>query len=182
MSRIVVCPLAHVEATLATSGAAQVVSLLALRYRVPDLATIAPERKLHLSLSDIVVATNDYVLPAAAHIDALLGFVRAWDRRAPLLIHCYAGVSRSTAAAFIALCALAPDVAEADHAQALRRVSPTATPNPRLVALADEALGRDGRMIAAIAAIGRGANCFEGNVFELDVQATRGETRDGELR
>ena len=41
-------------------------------------------------------------------------------------------------------------------AQALRRASPTATPNIRIVSLADRLLGRDGRMIAAIETIGRG--------------------------
>jgi predicted protein tyrosine phosphatase len=54
-------------------------------------------------------------------------------------------------------------------AQALRRASPTATPNRRLVALADDRLGRQGRMIAAITAIGRGADCYEGAPFALEI-------------
>ena len=58
-----------------------------------------------------------------------------------MVIHCFAGVSRSTAAAFIAACALAPKRDEFDVARALRAASPTATPNARLVALADRALG-----------------------------------------
>jgi predicted protein tyrosine phosphatase len=53
-------------------------------------------------------------------------------------------------------------------ARELRRVSPTATPNRRLVAIADDRLGRDGRMSAAIAAIGRGADCYEGAPFALE--------------
>jgi hypothetical protein len=48
-------------------------------------------------------------------------------------------------------------------------MSPTATPNRRLVALADRRLGREGRMAAAIAAIGRGADCFEGAPFALEL-------------
>ena len=96
-------------------------------------------------------------------------FVREWDRREPLLIHCYAGVSRSTAAAFIALCALDSSVSEDTHAERLRAVSPAATPNARLVALADAALHRAGRMIEAVAKIGRGADCFEGDCFRLPV-------------
>ena len=81
----------------------------------------------------------------------LLEFVGGWDRAAPLLIHCFAGVSRSTAAAFISACALAPQRDEGEIALALRAASPTATPNARLVALADAALGRAGRMTRAIA-------------------------------
>ncbi len=86
-----------------------------------------------------------------------------------MLIHCFAGVSRSTAAAFIAACALAPKRDEIDIAHALRAASPTATPNARLVALADHALGRSGRMNEAIAAIGRGRDCFEGEPFALEL-------------
>ena len=173
MSRIHVCPLSKVETTLETSGAASVVSLLALRHRVPDIRGIAPEQWLHLALSDIVEATPDHVMPETTHVDALLAFLRAWDRTSPLLIHCYAGVSRSTAAAFIALCALDPATSEADHAQSLRRRSPTATPNPRLIALADVVLNRSGRMVTAVAAIGRGAECYEGVCFSLDIPPTR---------
>ena len=73
-----------------------------------------------------------------------------------MVIHCYAGISRSTAAAFIASCALAPDHDEAEIAKRLRTASPSATPNSRLVAVADHLLCRDGRMIAAVAGIGRG--------------------------
>lgn len=169
MARIHVCPLSSVESVLAASGAADVISLLALRHRVPDFHAIAPEHRLHVPISDIVAATPEHLLAGAADIDSLLAFVRAWDRQAPLLIHCYAGVSRSTAAAYIALCALHPSRAENHHAAELRRASPTATPNPHLIALADTALGRSGRMVEAIAAIGRGAECFEGVCFALDV-------------
>ncbi len=97
----------------------------------------------------------------------LLEFLRQWERRRPLVIHCYAGVSRSTAAAFVALCALTSRD-EIEIAENLRLISPTATPNRRLVALADEILSRQGRMVAAIDSIGRGAECFEGEVFWME--------------
>ncbi len=84
-----------------------------------------------------------------------------------MVIHCYAGVSRSPAAAFIALCALTP-APEIEIAEKLRSLSPSATPNRRLVALADTLLARDGRMVAAIDSIGRGADCFEGEIFWMD--------------
>jgi predicted protein tyrosine phosphatase len=109
------------------------------------------------------------VLPEASHLDDLLEFVQAWDRTAPLLIHCFAGVSRSTAAAYIAACALAPERDEFAIAGALRTASPTASPNTLLVALADGKLGRRGRMSEAIATIGRGEACFEGAPFTLEL-------------
>jgi predicted protein tyrosine phosphatase len=49
----------------------------------------------------------------------------------------------------------------------LRKQSPSATPNIRLIEIADEILGRNGRMGAAIKLIGRGAEAFEGEVFSL---------------
>lgn len=169
MARIHVCPLRLVDSELARTGAADVISLLALRHAVPTFRSVAPERRLHVPVSDIVTATPDHLLAGVADIDSILRFVQAWDRQAPLLIHCYAGVSRSTAAAYMALCALDPSRSEIEHADALRSVSPTATPNAHLIALADAALGRSGRMIEAIAAIGRGVDCFEGVPFALEV-------------
>jgi predicted protein tyrosine phosphatase len=100
-------------------------------------------------------------------VTRLLVFTRAWDRQRPLVIHCWAGVSRSTAAAYITACLFAPARDEFDIADALRVASPTATPNARLVAIADRMLGRGGRMVSAIAAIGRGQDAFEGAPFQL---------------
>ena len=84
------------------------------------------------------------------------------------MIHCYAGISRSTASAYIIAAALAPQRDETELAKTLRRLSPSATPNPRLIAMADALLDRDGRMVEAIQAIGRGADAFEGVPVRLD--------------
>ena len=167
---IVVCPLSRLAATLDESRAGSVVTLLAHGFAA-SLPVLEPVRHLTIDISDISVPQDGHVLPAETHVERLLGFVTAWDRRSPLLIHCYAGVSRSTAAAYAAFCALNPDLGEEEVAFRLRAASATATPNPRLVALADTALGRCGRMIAAIQRIGRGEDCYEGAVFRLDLPA-----------
>jgi predicted protein tyrosine phosphatase len=109
------------------------------------------------------------VLAGNVHVQRLIDFVQAWDRAEPILIHCFAGVSRSTAGAYIAACALNPRADELIVADRLRRASPTATPNAHLVALADKILNRGGRMIAAIKRIGRGADCLEGEPFALEL-------------
>ena len=106
---------------------------------------------------------------ASATLSELFALRPSWDRAEPLLIHCFAGVSRSTAAAFIAACALAPERDEFAIARSLRAASPTASPNARLVALADAVLDRGGRMNEAIEAIGRGQDCEEGVPFGLEV-------------
>lgn len=169
MPRLHVCSLALIGETVTRTGARSLLTLLSPGTRVERPAAIAAERHLYVSVSDIVAPMPGQVMPAAAHLEELLAFVRAWDRAEPMVIHCYAGVSRSTAAAFIAACALAPKRDEFVIARAIRAASPTATPNARLVALADEALSRNGRMNAAIEEIGRGEDCFEGTPFVLEL-------------
>jgi predicted protein tyrosine phosphatase len=161
--------LARVPDIVEKTGARTLVTLINQGTPVARPAAIAPERHLFVAMSDIVTAMDGHILPCDTHVDALLTFVRQWDRVEPLLIHCFAGVSRSTAAAFITACALSPARSENDFAQAIRRLSPTATPNARLVEVADSLLGREGRMITAIERIGRGDDCFEGIPFALDL-------------
>ena len=100
-------------------------------------------------------------------MDSLLDFANTWDRKDPILIHCWAGVSRSTAAAYIVQCALNPDADEHMLASRLRAKAPTASPNRRLVELADRRLQRGQRMIDAVEAIGRGDMTLEGLPFSL---------------
>jgi predicted protein tyrosine phosphatase len=169
MPRLHVCSLALIAETVGKTGARSLVTLLSPGTEVQRPMHILPERHLHLAVSDIVEATPGQVLPEATHLDELLKFVYAWDRAEPMLIHCFAGVSRSTAAVYIAACALAPKRDEFDVARSLRAASPTASPNTLLVALADDALGRRGRMREAIAEIGRGRECFEGEPFALEL-------------
>ena len=111
-----------------------------------------------------------FASPEREHVAQLIDFVTRWDRGAPMVVHCYAGISRSTAAAFVSVCALRPERDEHEVAWAIRRASPTAYPNPRIVALADDLLGRDGRMTAAVESIGRGIIATEGVPFRLDLE------------
>lgn len=170
MPRLHVCSLALIGETVTRTGARSLLTLLSPGTPIERPAAIAPGRHLYVEVSDILAPMPGQVAPAAAHLDAMLAFVRGWDRAEPMVIHCYAGVSRSTAAAFIAACALAPERDEFVIARAIRAASPSATPNARLVALADEALSRNGRMSAAIEEIGRGENCFEGTPFVLELK------------
>jgi len=87
-----------------------------------------------------------------------------------MVIHCYAGISRSTAGAFVTACALNPKRDEAKIAQAIRDGSATATPNMRIVTLADQMLGRGGRMIGAVQSIGTGRAAAEGDPLRLDLE------------
>ena len=164
-----VCSLAKLEETVARSGADRVLSLLAAGTEVTRPASISRENHLHLVMHDIAVAQDGMTMPGEDHVRNLLNFARKWDRAKPMVVHCYAGISRSTASAYIIAAALAPKRDEVELAQTLRKLSPSATPNPRLIAVADTLLSRQGRMIEAIEAIGRGADAFEGTPFVLNI-------------
>jgi predicted protein tyrosine phosphatase len=165
-----VCPLARLQQTIEDTGARHVVSLIGDEARLARPSCIAPENHLWLRLHDISSPLDGYIMPDEDHVADLLAFVRDWDRQAPLVVHCFAGISRSTASAFASVCALNPQRDEASIAQALRRASPTATPNNRIVSLADRLLGRDGRMIAAIETIGRGVMAGVAKPFRLELE------------
>ncbi len=165
-----VCSLARLRETVEHTGARHIISLIGDEARLERPNGIAPENHLLLRLHDIAVPLDGYILPDEAHVADLLQFVRAWDRRTPLVVHCYMGISRSTASAFASVCALSPHRDEEGVARALRRASPTATPNTRIVSLADRLLGRQGRMVAAVETIGRGIVTDVAAPFRLDVE------------
>ena len=164
-----VCSLSKLPETVATTGAKSVVTLINAEMNVPTPEGVEPARHLNLSFNDIVDPVDGLVPASEQHIEQFLAFIEGWDRQAPLVIHCWAGISRSTAGAYVAACALNPDADEYALAALLRERSPSATPNARIVAMGDSLLRREGRMIDAIRGIGRGANAFEGTPFVMPI-------------
>jgi predicted protein tyrosine phosphatase len=164
-----VCSLARLRTTLEETRAQHVVTLLKQIELVAGPLPIPVGNHLHIGVDDIAEPIDGHIHPADEHVAKLIGFVTRWERAAPLVVHCYAGISRSTAAAFIAACALRPERDEASVAQAIRLASPTACPNQLLVELADRQLGRRGRMIEALEKIGPGTFATEGVPFRLDL-------------
>jgi predicted protein tyrosine phosphatase len=159
--------LSAVRDTIAASGASHLVTIINQQSMIETPAPILRERHLRIAVNDIAQPIEGLIHPAAHHIEELIGFVTRWDRTAPMLFHCLAGISRSTAGCFITLCALNPDAPELELARRLRRASPTASPNRLMVELADDALGRRGRMVDALDEIGPGAIAAEGRAFSL---------------
>lgn len=158
---IIVCPMSHAADIARQRAPSHVVSLLDPGTTFPVLDGYRDEQRLMLGIHDIEVEMSGFDYLNDQHMRAILDYVGGWDRSDPMLIHCYAGISRSTATAFITACAHNPSVDEQQIALALREASPTASPNRRFVALADAALGRNGRMSAAIESIGRGASWLD---------------------
>ncbi len=167
MPKIHVCSLSRLHETVDQTGARHLITLLSDGTPMKRPDSIVAERHLQLITSDITAPMEGHILPGTHHVELLINFIRNWDRADPIVIHCWAGISRSTAAAFIAASVLNPSLDELRLAKRLRAASPSATPNPRLISLADALLKREGRMISAVDAIGRGADAFEGTPFEL---------------
>ncbi len=172
---IIVSSLAQAPALARAHLPSRSISLLDPGSAFPAFDHLQSEHSLRLQVFDVEQELDeDQPSPSAAHVKSIVDFVAAWDREAPLLVHCYAGISRSTATAFIAACLHNPEVPELTIARALREASPMASPNRRFVALADVALKRDGRMVGAIFDIGRGGGWvgYDSEPFTLQSRFT----------
>ncbi|MDP9839167.1 putative protein tyrosine phosphatase [Neorhizobium huautlense] len=159
MTAIIVGPLAKIAELAVRHGAREMVSLIAEKQDFHRPAVISADRHLKLAMNDIAFAgTGKLIAPSEAHVEQLIDFMAGWDRQYPLVVHCWMGVSRSPAAALIAALAVNPQEDEFELAARLRKVAPHATPNTRLVEIGDRILHREGRLIAAVKGIGRGAD------------------------
>ncbi len=170
--RLIVGPLSAVNDTVRAANVQCLVTLINGETHIATPESIAPGNHLRLSMNDIIEPQQGLVPPSENHVVELVEFAKSWDREQPMMIHCWAGISRSTAAAFITLCTLNPGRDERAIAKTIREASATATPNRRLVHLADSLLQREGRMLDAVDLIGRGEMTFEADVFELDATIT----------
>lgn len=154
MPSIVVTPLCDLEPAIAAHRPSHIITLLSPEHMIGTPAGFPPARHLRLGLNDVADPADGLAPPARDHVDRILAFSRGWNADAPLLIHCWAGISRSMATAFAVLCDRLHGHGEMDIAIALRRRAPYASPNTLLVGHADAALAREGRMVTAIRALG----------------------------
>ena len=167
MPLIAVCSLVLVPETIARLKPWGMITLLDPASMIETPQGVGMDRHLKVGVNDINAAAAGLINPKEDHVASVLAHGRAWDVTSPLLIHCWAGVSRSTASAFMIACQTNPDIPPARIANMIRTLSPTATPNRLLTSIADDMLGRGGAMVDAIDAIGRGDDCWEGTPFEL---------------
>ena len=167
MPIIAVSPLSRIAEVAVTMKAREMISLLAENQNFHRPAVIAADRHLRLGVNDVANPARGLVHPQEEHVAAIIDFAHGWDQSAPLLVHCWYGVSRSPAAALIAALAVRPDLDDQQLVADLRLASPQASPNTRLVEIGDALLGREGRLAAAVRAIGRGAEFSGEKPFSL---------------
>jgi predicted protein tyrosine phosphatase len=167
MPFILVTPLSAVEETIRRYKPSHMMTLLSPEHMIDTPAGIEAAHHLKVGVNDVADATLGEMPPGEKHVAEMLAFSRQWDAKSPMLIHCWAGVSRSMAAAYTVLCDRLGPGHEQEIAQAIRARAPHAFPNPLIVRHADNALGREGRMIAGADSIGRGVIVAEGECVEF---------------
>ena len=143
------------------------ISIIQPEFQPDTPPEIDPAHHLRVQVHDISEPADGFIPPGDSHIRELIDFLHRWQTDTPLLVHCYAGISRSTAAALIARVVKTGDALDA--ALALRRAAPHAKPNALIVALADDILGLGGCLIEARRAMGEGVLAEEGTLVELSV-------------
>ena len=154
-SRLTICGLTEL-ASFQGAAVTHVLSILDPAYPDPeDFAGYGPHKRLTLRFDDIIDPVPGMILPERRHIEELLRFGEGLaaadgDPLAHLLVHCHAGISRSTASMATLLAEARPDADEDAIFAHIREIRPQAWPNSRMIAMADEFLGRSGRLIAAL--------------------------------
>lgn len=164
---IYVCNLYEMPAHVGRLRPSHLVSLVTPVEQPPTPKEIHAERHLRIEIDDISEPVPGGILPESHDVERLIAFLRVWQHEdAPLVIHCVAGISRSMASALLAL-VLKAGGREAEAAARMRAAAPHAQPNRRIIALGDEILGLEGRLVAAREAMGPARLVMQGPLVRL---------------
>lgn len=167
VSVLFISSLAEARAEVAARKPARVISILSEEEATPDFGLPAARHlKLHVERES---CARSIAMAGKARAAEIIRFLKDWDGEGGLLVHCNRGIARSSAAAYIVMCARAPNVNEAELAQALRRAAPYADPCPMLVDCADAILGREGRMSDAICALSPPATAISAPTAVIEI-------------
>jgi predicted protein tyrosine phosphatase len=160
-----------------TAGVTHVLSILDPAWPEPEaFGVFDPHHRLELRFHDVIEPNPGWIAPERRDIERLLDFsldfIRA--RGTHLLVHCHAGISRSTAAATLVLAQAGRDRPADEALQAVVRLRPRAWPNLRVIEFGDELLGRRGEIVEAARAHYRRALEREPWLAETMIDGGRG--------
>jgi predicted protein tyrosine phosphatase len=160
-----------------SAGVTHVLSILDPETADPGaFAQFSPHRRLSLRFYDIIELEPGRLAPAQADVERLLEFGRELDEVAAphLLIHCHAGISRSTASAALILAQANPALAADEIFEAISTQRPRAWPNLRMLEFGDALLGRGGELVTAVGAVYRRVLDREPLLQEFMINGGRG--------
>lgn len=110
-----------------------------------------PSARIHLCVFDDIHDKGTSTSAAGMEdVKGILAFAKSLRNEDSLLVHCRAGISRSTAVTFSIFCSIAGPGKEEKCLEQVLKIRPKAVPNRNIVRLADQLLGRDGAMIEVI--------------------------------
>ncbi|MBV9783237.1 MAG: protein-tyrosine-phosphatase [Acidisphaera sp.] len=141
-------------------GVSHVLSILDPDWPVPDaFGSYGEHQRLELRFNDVIEEFPGTIPPRQEHVTQLLAFGRTLlaepARERHLLVHCHAGVSRSTASMLLMLAQAQPERNAEALAEEILRVRSKAWPNLRIVEMGDAELGRAGALVTAAITIYR---------------------------
>jgi len=159
-------------------GVTHVLSILDPAWPVPDaFGTFGEHERLELRFHDLIEDTADMLVPEREHVAQVLAFGRTLlDEPAPgahLLVHCHAGISRSTASMILIVAQARPQVPAEAIVQEIFRMRPKAWPNLRIIEMGDAMLGRGGTLVAAVTAVYREQLAARPHLAELMIGGGR---------
>jgi predicted protein tyrosine phosphatase len=136
-------------------GVTHVLSILDPEWPVPDaFGSFGEHERLELRFNDIIEEVPGKIPPREEHVAKLLAFGRdMMVEPAPgahLLVHCHAGVSRSTASMILMVAQARPDLAASAVAREIFNIRSKAWPNLRLIEIGDAMLNRGGEIVRAV--------------------------------
>jgi predicted protein tyrosine phosphatase len=150
-----VCSRQHVAKTTSKVGATHVLSLLDPGVR-PFLHPRTDRKNWRLFLFEDCINETETNAPTKDTVENILAWGKGLPADAIVLVHCEAGVSRSTAAA-LALMVQERGREKIDEClDLLLERRPEACPNPLITKWADEILGCDGHLHAAAEEVASG--------------------------
>jgi predicted protein tyrosine phosphatase len=158
------------------AGVTHVLSILDPEWPDPlEFEDYAPHRRLALRFHDIIDPVPGRYAPSRDDVARLLAFgCELGEAEAcHLLVHCHAGVSRSTAATTLILAQARPDRPAREVLDAVSRIRPRAWPNLRILEYGDELLGRGGEIVAAVSAVYRRVLDREPSLQEAMIEGGR---------
>jgi predicted protein tyrosine phosphatase len=146
--RLTVCGLEEIDGHC-RAGVSHVLSILDPGWPAPEFGRYGEHARLELRFNDVIEADAPGAPPAPEHVARVLQFGAGLREGDHLLVHCHAGVSRSTAAMTLILAQARPDSAAEEVMAEVVRIRKQAWPNLRMIELGDATLGRNGALVAA---------------------------------